>query len=57
LIKSDSVFSRYLNREKETEDSFTNDGYFKTGDEVIIDEFRNLKGEIIHSYKILGRLS
>lgn len=32
LIKSDSMFDRYLNKESETKKSFTEDGWFKTGD-------------------------
>ncbi|XP_078400849.1 malonate--CoA ligase ACSF3, mitochondrial isoform X3 [Cetorhinus maximus] len=34
LIKGHSVFREYWNRTKETEESFTSDGWFKTGDTV-----------------------
>ncbi|CDW89144.1 long-chain fatty acid--ligase [Stylonychia lemnae] len=32
LIQSPCMFDRYLNKEKETAESFTDDGWFKTGD-------------------------
>ncbi|XP_048402999.1 malonate--CoA ligase ACSF3, mitochondrial isoform X3 [Stegostoma tigrinum] len=34
LVKGKSVFREYWNRTKETQDSFTSDGWFKTGDTV-----------------------
>ncbi|MCO4793598.1 MAG: long-chain fatty acid--CoA ligase [Bacteriovoracaceae bacterium] len=36
LIKSESVFSEYLKNSEETENSFTKDGWFRTGDIGII---------------------
>ncbi|SOV24743.1 acyl-CoA synthetase,putative [Plasmodium sp. DRC-Itaito] len=38
LIKSDSVFSGYFLEEECTQNAFTNDGYFKTGDIVQIND-------------------
>ncbi|GAK67619.1 phenylacetyl- protein [Moesziomyces antarcticus] len=37
LIKGDQVFSGYLANEAETKASFTADGFFRTGDVVIVD--------------------
>ncbi|XP_072451860.1 malonate--CoA ligase ACSF3, mitochondrial isoform X1 [Chiloscyllium punctatum] len=34
LVKGNSVFREYWNRTKETQESFTSDGWFKTGDTV-----------------------
>lgn len=36
LVKSDSLFTRYLNNEKATKESITEDGFYKTGDSAII---------------------
>ena len=36
LIKSPSMFDRYINKPKETKESFTEDGWFKTGDCAIV---------------------
>ncbi|KOB63855.1 octapeptide-repeat antigen [Plasmodium falciparum HB3] len=38
LIKSDSMFSGYFLEKESTEHAFTNDGYFKTGDIVQIND-------------------
>ncbi|MEK6511963.1 class I adenylate-forming enzyme family protein [Myroides odoratimimus] len=37
-FKTDSLMSAYLNKEVETQEVFTSDGYYKTGDLVRIDE-------------------
>jgi long-chain acyl-CoA synthetase len=37
------IFGRYLNKPEETADAFTEDGWFKTGDMVEIDEFGYIK--------------
>lgn len=47
-IKGANVFKEYWNKPKETADTFTADGWFKSGDIAILDE---------GSYKILGRNS
>lgn len=47
-IKGPNVFLEYWNRPKETADSFTPDGWFKSGDIAVFGE---------GSYKILGRNS
>ena len=47
-VKGPAVFDSYWNREKATRESFTEDGWFKTGDIAILNE---------GSYKILGRSS
>jgi malonyl-CoA/methylmalonyl-CoA synthetase len=44
------VFKEYLNKPKETKESFTEDGWFKTGDSAAFIKEHN-------SYKILGRTS
>jgi long-chain acyl-CoA synthetase len=38
-ISGAGIFSRYLNKPEETAESFTADGWFKTGDKVEIDAF------------------
>ena len=38
LVKGDSVFSGYYNSSELNKNIFTEDGYFKTGDEAYIDE-------------------
>jgi malonyl-CoA/methylmalonyl-CoA synthetase len=47
-IKGASVFKEYWNKPQETKDSFTEDGWFKTGDSAIL---------VNGYYKILGRNS
>ncbi len=47
-VKGPNVFSEYWNKPMETRDSFTEDGWFKTGDVAVYEE---------GSYKILGRNS
>lgn len=47
-VKGPNVFSEYWQRPQATQESFTEDGWFKTGDVAIIEE---------GSYKILGRSS
>ncbi|THB78407.1 MAG: AMP-dependent synthetase [Desulfobacteraceae bacterium] len=42
-IKGAGIFERYLNQPDETARSFTEDGWFKTGDLVEIDEFGYIK--------------
>ncbi|WDP85379.1 MAG: long-chain fatty acid--CoA ligase [Desulfobacter sp.] len=42
-ISGAGIFKRYLNKPEETADSFTEDGWFKTGDMVEIDEFGYIK--------------
>jgi long-chain acyl-CoA synthetase len=42
-IRGDSVAKGYLNLEKETKESFTDDGYFKTGDIGEFDSSGNLR--------------
>lgn len=42
-ISGAGIFSRYLNKPEETAESFTDDGWFKTGDKVEIDEFGYIK--------------
>jgi len=42
-ISGAGIFGRYLNKPEETADSFTEDGWFKTGDMVEIDEFGYIK--------------
>jgi malonyl-CoA/methylmalonyl-CoA synthetase len=49
-VKGNNVFREYFNKEKQTEESFTEDGWFKTGDTAL---FVKEHG----SYKILGRTS
>ena len=49
LVKGPSIFKEYLGRPDATRKAFTEDGYFITGDSVLIDE----EGY----YKICGRLS
>ncbi|PVD21038.1 hypothetical protein C0Q70_19204 [Pomacea canaliculata] len=48
LVKGPSVFHRYWNRPEATQDAFTPDGWFKTGDTVAVEN---------GVYKILGRSS
>lgn len=50
FVKSNGVFKEYYNKSVITDESFTLDGYFKTGD---ICQFSNEK----QSFKILGRKS
>lgn len=38
LVRSPSMFREYFGRVKETQNAFTSDGWFKTGDEVSVDE-------------------
>jgi len=47
-VRGPSVFKEYWRQPKETEDAFTRDGWFRTGDLAI---------EEAGSYKILGRIS
>lgn len=47
-VSGPGVFKSYWNRPQATEEAFTEDGWFKTGDIAILDE---------NSYKILGRSS
>ena len=47
-VKAPTVFREYWGRSQATEDAFTNDGWFRTGDVALLDE---------GSYKILGRSS
>lgn len=47
-IKGPNVFSEYWQRPQATQESFTEDGWFKTGDVAVVEE---------GSYKILGRSS
>ena len=47
-VKGPLVFKKYWNRDKETKESFTEDGWFKTGDIGIIEN---------DNFKILGRNS
>jgi malonyl-CoA/methylmalonyl-CoA synthetase len=49
-IKGPSVFSSYLNKDKATHESFTEDGWFVTGDSVLFSSEAK-------SFKILGRES
>ncbi|MCP4133560.1 MAG: AMP-binding protein [bacterium] len=42
-ISGAGIFSEYLNKPEETADSFTADGWFKTGDKVVMDEFGYIK--------------
>ena len=42
-IRGAGIFGKYLNKPEETESSFTPDGWFKTGDKVIMDEFGYVK--------------
>jgi cyclohexanecarboxylate-CoA ligase len=42
LVKGLSVFSGYLNNEEETGKSFTQDGWFRTGDMAMFDDDENL---------------
>ena len=48
LIKGPSVFEEYWNKPDATQEAFTEDGWFKTGDMAVFNE---------GSYKILGRNS
>jgi len=47
-IKGAGIFGRYWNKPQETEESFTADGWFKTGDKVEVDKFGY--------YKIVDRI-
>jgi malonyl-CoA/methylmalonyl-CoA synthetase len=47
-IKGSNIFKEYWNKPKETSESFTKDGWFKTGDIAVFDH---------GYYKILGRNS
>ncbi|MBD2703512.1 acyl-CoA synthetase [Spirosoma sp. BT702] len=47
-VKGATVFREYWNRPQATQDAFTDDGWFRTGDVAVVDE---------GSYKILGRSS
>jgi malonyl-CoA/methylmalonyl-CoA synthetase len=47
-VKGPNVFSEYWNKPRETADSFTEDGWFKTGDIAVYEN---------GSYRILGRNS
>lgn len=42
-LKGAGIFGKYLNKPEETAESFTADGWFKTGDKVIMDEFGYVK--------------
>ncbi len=48
-VKGPTVFKEYWNKPESTAESFTEDGWFKTGDIAVIDE--------IGGYRILGRNS
>ncbi len=48
LVKGANLFREYWNKPAETKQSFTKDGWFKTGDIVALNE---------DSYRIIGRLS
>lgn len=48
LVKGENVFSEYWNRQEETKNSFTADGWFKTGDVAICES---------GYYRIMGRNS
>jgi malonyl-CoA/methylmalonyl-CoA synthetase len=48
LIKGDTVFTKYWNNQKATQEAFTNDGWFKTGDIAVIEN---------GYYRIMGRNS
>lgn len=47
-ISGAGIFTRYLNKPEETKESFTEDGWFKTGDKVEVDQFGY--------YKIVDRI-
>jgi malonyl-CoA/methylmalonyl-CoA synthetase len=49
-IKGDVVFKEYFNKKEQTEQSFTEDGWFKTGDTAEFIKEQNI-------YKIIGRTS
>jgi len=42
-ISGAGIFGKYLNKPEETDESFTDDGWFKTGDKVEMDEFGYMK--------------
>jgi len=42
-LKGAGIFGKYLNKPEETAESFTDDGWFKTGDKVVMDEFGYIK--------------
>eukprot|EP01025_Chloroclados_australasicus_P061990 TRINITY_DN81405_c0_g1_i1.p1 TRINITY_DN81405_c0_g1~~TRINITY_DN81405_c0_g1_i1.p1 ORF type:complete len:291 (+),score=45.85 TRINITY_DN81405_c0_g1_i1:3-875(+) len=50
VVKGDGVFTEYWNRMKETQESFTKDGFFKTGDVAVV------SGSPPY-YRIVGRRS
>lgn len=50
------MFDRYINRPEATKDTFTSDGWFKTGDCAIINEIDD-DGVKRGMFKHLGRLS
>ena len=43
MIRGNSVFKEYFRNEEETKESFTEDGWFRTGDICIIDELGRFK--------------
>jgi long-subunit acyl-CoA synthetase (AMP-forming) len=50
------MFDRYINKPEATRDTFTSDGWFKTGDCAIVNEIDD-KGVKRGMFKHLGRLS
>ena len=53
------MFDRYLNKPKETKDSFTPEGWFRTGDYGECNLFKNNEYLVCSNgmYQIFGRLS
>jgi malonyl-CoA/methylmalonyl-CoA synthetase len=47
-VRGPAVFERYWRRPMETEEAFTDDGWFRTGDRAVVDD---------GAYRILGRIS
>jgi non-ribosomal peptide synthetase component E (peptide arylation enzyme) len=43
VTKGPGIFTGYLKSERENKEIFTKDGFFKTGDLAVIDEFENIK--------------
>jgi malonyl-CoA/methylmalonyl-CoA synthetase len=61
LVRGDTVFQEYWGRPEQTKKEFNAEGWFTTGDAVVLDEVEVTRPdgtkEMVQSYKITGRMS